>query len=95
MQMFFSFFLGIATLVIVANFISLVLRINVFNHSPRHPSSNFLEYLSEYTPLSHQQKFSENESGFAKKMRENWNHDPINPASAEYQSTYRRWFHHD
>lgn len=68
---------------------------NIFNNSLRNRSLNSLEYLSEYTPVSHHQKFSENEFDLAKKMRENWDHDPINPASAEYQSTYRRWFHHD
>jgi len=24
---------------------------------------------------------------------EDWDHDPMNPASPEYQSTYRRWNH--
>lgn len=94
MQMYFSLFLSIAPFVIV-NFIASALHVKLFNRSPRYPSSNSLEYLSEYTPLTHHTKFSENEPDFAKRMRESWNHDPINPASSEYQSTYRRWFHHD
>lgn len=95
MQIPLSLFLGLMTFVIIVNFTSLVLRMNIFNSSPRNKSSNSLEYLSEYTSLPHHQKFSENEHNLAKEMQENWDHDPINPASAEYQSTYRRWFHHD
>lgn len=93
--MLLSIFLGIMTFVIIVSFVSLVLRMHLFNRSPRHKSLNPLEYLSEYSPLPYHQKFSENEPDFAKKMRESWDHDPINPASPEYQSTYRRWFHPD
>lgn len=58
-----------------------------------------------YNPLSSLDDFQENYPHTSKtqwqephsptKIWENWNHDPMNPASAEYQSTYRHWNHND
>lgn len=61
---------------------------------------------SQHNALSSLEDFQEFQSSFHKssltephqfhstdKVWNNWDHDPMNPASAEHQSTYQRWNH--
>jgi MFS family permease len=89
-----SAFLSLMAFIIITGFIGFILRITLFQNSSRHHSSDSLNYLGENHPFPYRQRFEEDEPDLASQLRENWDHDPMNPASAEYQSTYHPW-HHD
>ena len=89
-----SFFLGLAAFLVISASMTFFLRITLYKRFTYHRSLDPLEDWAEYTIFQSSQ-ITEPEYNLAKEMREAWDHDPINPASAEYQSTYRRWHHND
>ncbi len=91
----FSFFLAFAFFLLITAFVGFVLRITLFPKRPQKYSSNSSYFLGDNHPLTHGTIFEEEEYDLAAQLRENWNHDPMNPGSAEYQSTYRHWNHDD
>ena len=90
----FSFFIGLAAFLLISTFITFFLRIILFKNSTYRRPLDPLEEWAEYTAFQNS-RIREPEYNLPKEMQEAWDHDPINPASAEYQSTYRRWHHND
>ncbi|MBS0349749.1 MAG: hypothetical protein JSR33_00940 [Proteobacteria bacterium] len=91
----FSFFLAFAFFLLVTAFVGFVLGIILFPKRPQKYSSNSSYFLGDNHSSIHHKIFEEEEYDLAAQLRENWNHDPMNPGSPEYQSTYRHWNHDD
>ncbi len=91
----FSLFLAFAFFLIITAFVGFVLGIILFPKRPQKYSSNSSYFLGDNHPSIHHKIFEEEEYDLAAHLRENWDHDPMNPGSAEYQSTYRHWNHDD
>jgi hypothetical protein len=89
-----SFFLGLAAFLVTSSSATFFLRITLYKNFSYHRPFDPQEDWAEYT-MFQSSKIVEPEYNLPKEMREAWDHDPINPASAEYQSTYRRWNHDD
>lgn len=89
----FSFFIAFCTFMLTATVLSQFLSITLFKKRSPHNSlstvNDFEENNFSFNPSEKPQFYS------AEKNWENWDHDPMNPASAEYQSTYRDWNHND
>lgn len=87
----FSCFVAFCTFMLIGILLSQFCSITLFkNKSPRNSLSS-IEDFQEHNFSHHNHQ----NSGFysAEQAWKDWDHDPMNPASAEYQSTYRHWDH--
>ncbi len=73
--------------ILVINFFTWITGINFY---PRKTFHNNLSSLSDF-----QENSSNSLTDKTRTTWEDWDHDPMNPASPEYQSTYKHWDHHD
>lgn len=88
-------FLSLMAFVLILAFIEFILRIAPFPRRSRRYSSNLQTPLGDNHPFISSQKFETDEHPLASTLRKNWEHDPMNPASPEYQLTYRYWNNQD
>ncbi len=85
--LFFCFFLSALTFKISNMIINHFLKIKLnFKHNALSSLEDFQEYQASFNQPS---KNEANDS--VDKVWTSWDHDPMNPASAEYQSTFHRW----
>jgi hypothetical protein len=91
----FSFFLAFAFFLIITAFVGFVLGIILFPKRPQKYLSNSPYFLGDNHPFTDHKIFGEEEYDLAAQLRASWDHDPMNPGSAEYQSTYRHRNHDD
>lgn len=88
-------FLALMIFIVIGSFSAFVLRINLFPPSLNRPSDHSDFTFRDNHPLIDQPEGSEPDIDFIVQAQKNWDRDPMNPASPEYQSTYRRWWHLD
>lgn len=88
---FFCFFLSALTFKISKLITDRFLKIERYpKHNDLSSWEDFEEVRSTSNKVSPDEK---NEFHSINKILCHWDHDPMNPASAEYQSTFRRWNH--
>lgn len=87
----FSGFMAFCTFMLIGILLSQFCSITLFKNKSLHNSLSSIEDFQEnnFSHRAHQN------SDFysAEQAWKDWGHDPMNPASAEYQSTYRHWDH--
>jgi hypothetical protein len=87
--LFFCFFLSALTFKLSNMIINYFLKFKLnFKHNTLSSLEDFQEHQTSFNPSSN---IETNNS--VDKVWHNWDHDPMNPASAEYQSTFHRWNH--
>jgi hypothetical protein len=85
--LFFCFFLSALTFKISNMIINYFLKIELnFKHNTLSSLEDFQEYQASFNQPSKNEAIDS-----ANKVWASWDHDPMNPASAEYQSTFHRW----
>lgn len=90
-----SLFLALMIFVVITVFLALVFHIELLPKSSNHIKSGAPQAFGNNHPFHTPSTTDEHEPDLAIQARENWDHDPMNPASPEYQSTYRHWWHSD
>lgn len=86
-----SFFITLSIFIVISAFSTIILHVELLPKSKQRCSADSVQVFGDNHPIFTHTKIHEHDVDFADQARKNWERDAMNPASPEYQCTYRRW----